>query len=67
MDEAGFRTYCEMKQHKKLTTIILLNVAAYIPEDLGTADLKKNAPKPTNHFIFQVIFCEAQPLQDFHN
>lgn len=38
IDEAGFKTCCEMKQYKKLTTIILLNVAAYLPKDFGTAD-----------------------------
>lgn len=56
MDGAGFKTYRELEQHKKLTTIILLNVAAYIPKDLSTADLQnKKAPKTTNAFTFQYI------------
>lgn len=41
MDGAGFKMYCELEQRKKPTTIILLNVAAYVPKDLSTADLQK--------------------------
>lgn len=35
--------YHKLEQRKKLTTIVL-NVAAYIPKDLNTADLQKKKP-----------------------
>lgn len=41
IDGVHFKTYCELEQSKKLTTIILLNVAAYIPKDLSTVNLQK--------------------------
>lgn len=44
----------------------MLNVAAYIPKDLSTADLQKKKPlKATNVFVIQEFSHETQPLQEF--
>lgn len=58
--------YHKLEQRKELTTIVL-NVAAYVPKDLSTADLQKNAFKTSNVFVIQEISCKTQLLQDFCN
>lgn len=60
--------YHKLEQRKKLTTIVL-NVAAYIPKDLNTADLQKknHTHKTTNVFVIQEISHKTQPQQDFCN
>lgn len=59
--------YHKLEQREKLTAIVVLNVAAYIPKDFSTADLqKKKSLQTTNVFVIEEISCKTQPLQDFH-
>lgn len=58
--------YHKLEQREKLTAIVVLNVAAYIPGLRHSWFTKKNSLQTTNVFAIQEISCKTQPLQDFH-
>lgn len=43
--------YHKLEQHEKLTAIVVLNVAAYIPKDFSTADLQKKIHSKRQMFL----------------